>query len=345
MPGHRANRLAAIGGVFYCDDVAGVSGMKWLSESSAEALGEALRVVTPELSGCAITIPGMAQEDPLWHSSTAFVGEQFIAKFAWSRPAALRIAREIGVLTALAREPAVPFLPEVVASSTDPLLLVTRRVPGTSLFEVAGSIDRNRAGRQLACFLAAMHHPSALERAEAVIGRLTGAQPLPATTMVLRDRLVKLVRPDQRRTVRRWCDWADAVLACPGPAVLAHGDLHGDNQVWDGDELRLVVDFETAGTAEPEYDLRTFPGPGLGPGVELLTAVMGHYQQITGRQLSAARGMAWHVRTALGDVLWRMEAGIPLADHRTPPEWVEDVAARFSALGIAPEAPSAPSRM
>jgi hypothetical protein len=166
--------------------------MKWLAGCSAEALGEALRVVAPELSGCSITIPGQPQEDPVWHSSTAFVGEQFIAKFAWSRPAALRLAREVGVLTALGNEPAVPFLPEVAASSMDPLLLVTRRVPGTSLFEVAASIDRDRAGRQLACFLAALHQPSALERAEAAIGKLTGVHLQPATTTVLRDRFGKL---------------------------------------------------------------------------------------------------------------------------------------------------------
>jgi hypothetical protein len=59
------------------------------------------------------------------------------------------------VLTALAREPKVPFLPEVVASSTDLVLLVTRLVPGESLFKVIGSIGRDRAGQQLACFLAA----------------------------------------------------------------------------------------------------------------------------------------------------------------------------------------------
>ena len=140
--------------------------MKWLAECSAEALGAALRVVMPELSGCSITIPELTtKQDPPWHSSSAAVGEQFIAKFAWSRPAALRLAREIGVLTALAAEPKVPFLPEVVASSMDPLLLVTRRVPGTSLFEVVGSIDRDRAGRQLACFLAALHQPAVLKRA------------------------------------------------------------------------------------------------------------------------------------------------------------------------------------
>jgi aminoglycoside phosphotransferase (APT) family kinase protein len=291
---------------------------------------------------CPVIVPvpdPAAKADPLWWSSSAAVGERFIAKFAWSRLAALRLAREIGILTALAREPKVPFLPEVVARSTDPLLLITRRVPGASLFEVIGSIDRDRAGQQLARFLAALHQPEARERAEATVGKLTGAQLPPATTRVLREGFGRWARPDQRQTVTRWCDWADAALASPGPAVLVHGDLHGDNQLWDHDELRLVVDFETIGAAEPEYDLRTFPGPGMGPGVELLTAVMRHYQQITGRQLSPGRVMAWHLRNALGDALWRSEAGLPLPDHRTPPEWVDDLAARFSALGIDPQAP------
>ena len=46
---------------------------------------------------------------------------------------------------------------------------------------------------------------------------------------------------------------------------------------------------------------------------------------------------AWHLRTALGDALWRSEAGVHLPDHRTPTEWVDDLAARFRALGINPE--------
>jgi aminoglycoside phosphotransferase (APT) family kinase protein len=321
--------------------------VKWLAECSAEAFGEALLAVAPELSGYPVTVPvpdPAAKADPLYWSSSAAVGEGYIAKFAWSRPAALRLAREIGVLTALGREPLVPFLPEVVASSTDPLLLITRRVPGESLFEVVDSIDRDSAARQLARFLAALHHPAARQRAEAHTGQLTGPELPPATTGTLRDRFVTLARPDQRRTVIRWCEWADAALAPPGPGVLAppdpavlvHGDLHGDNQVWDGDELRLVVDFETIGAAEPEYDLRGFPGPGMGPGLELLTAVMRHYQRLTGREPSTDRVMAWHLRHALGDALWRSEAGLPLADHRTPPEWVDDLAARFGALGIDP---------
>jgi hypothetical protein len=46
--------------------------------------------------------------------------------------------------------------------------------------------------------------------------------------------------------------------------------------------------------------------------------------------------MAWHLRQALGDVLWRSEAGLQLADRRTPPQWVDDLASRFRALSIAP---------
>jgi Phosphotransferase enzyme family len=323
--------------------------VRWLAECSASALREAVGVVAPDLSGYPVTVPGPAgKQDPLYHSGCVPLGDRFFVKFAWSRPAALRLAREIGVLTALAREPKVPFFPEVVASSADPLLVITRRVPGTSLFDVADSIDPDHAARQLVRFLAAWHHPATRQRAEAAIGTLTGAQLPPVPTTTLRERLGTWVRPDQRRTVVLWCDWADAVLGSPGPgspargsagpAVLVHGDLHGDNQVWDRDELRLVLDFENIGAAEPEYELRAFPGPAMGPGLELLAAIMRHYQQATGRQLSLARVMAWHLRQALGDVLWRSEAGLPMADQRTPPQWVEDLGARFNALGIDPQA-------
>ena len=182
---------------------------------------DALRVVAPDLSGYPVTVPGPAgKQDPQWHSGSVPVGERFFVKFAWSRPAALQLAHEIGVLAALARQPAVPFLPEVIAASTDPLLLITRRVPGASLFDVAGSIDQDRAARQLVRFLAALHHPATRQRAEAAVGPLTGPVLPPATTQTLRDRLGTWIRPDQRRTVLRWCDWADAVLASPGPAVL-----------------------------------------------------------------------------------------------------------------------------
>ena len=197
--------------------------MRWLSECSAEALGQALRVVAPELSGGPVTVPvpdPAVKGDPLWWSSSAVAGERFIVKFAWSRPAALRLAHEIGVLTALTREPRVPFLPEVVASSTDPVLLITRLVPGVSLFEVISSIDPDRAGQQLARFLAALHHPSARQRAEAVAGKLAGAQLPPATTAnlarAIRDVGPAGSAPDHHALVR--LGRCRARLARPGRA-------------------------------------------------------------------------------------------------------------------------------
>jgi hypothetical protein len=44
--------------------------------------------------------------------------------------------------------------------------------------------------------------------------------------------------------------------------------------------------------------------------------------------------MAWHVRQALGDVLWRSEAGLPLPDYRLPGAWVHDIATRLRELSI-----------
>jgi thiamine kinase-like enzyme len=116
--------------------------------------------------------------------------------------------------------------------------------------------------------------------------------------------------------------------------VLVHADLHGDNQVWDGGELRVVLDFENAGLGEPEFDLRCFPGPGMGPGLSLLTAIMRHYARLADRELSIERLMAWHVRQNLSDALWRSEAGIPLPDRRSPLAWADDIAERLNWAGL-----------
>jgi hypothetical protein len=75
--------------------------VKWLAECSAAALREALEAVAPELSGYPVTVPGPAgKQDPLYHGGSEPLGDRFIVKFAWSRPAALRLAKETGVLTA-----------------------------------------------------------------------------------------------------------------------------------------------------------------------------------------------------------------------------------------------------
>ncbi|MEU8607259.1 aminoglycoside phosphotransferase family protein [Actinoplanes sp. NPDC048791] len=154
----------------------------------------------------------------------------------------------------------------------------------------------------------------------------------PASTDTLRAGFRPLIRPDQRDRVPAWCDWADRALAAPGRTVLVHGDFHGDNHLWDRESwrLRLVVDWETAGTGEPEFDLRCLPGD---CGIELFTATVTAYEQLSGMRVDVDRVMAWHLRTVLGDALWRAEVGVALPDHRTPAQWVDDLDARFTALG------------
>jgi hypothetical protein len=153
-----------------------------------------------------------------------------------------------------------------------------------------------------------------------------------ASTATLRARFGALVRPEQRELVLTWCDWSDQVLAAPGRTVLVHGDFHGDNHLWDRASLRLrlVVDWETAGVGEPEFDLRCLPGD---CGIELFAATVAAYERMSGTTVDVDRVMAWHLRTVLGDALWRAEAGVALPDRRTPAQWVDDLGARFAALG------------
>jgi aminoglycoside phosphotransferase (APT) family kinase protein len=219
--------------------------MRWLREPSPAAVADALRMAAPDLAGLPVTIPSLAgQDDPVWQMSTAALGEDYIVKFAWSRAAARFVLHQIRVLEMLAVEPAVPYLPEVAAAGTSPLILVTRRVRGTSLFKVVDGIGRDHAARQLARFLAALHSDQVRRRAEAVIGPVPAWYPL-ATTAALRERFGALVTREEQRSVGRWCDWADEILArpYPFPQVLVHGDLHGDNQVWSAAELQVVLDL------------------------------------------------------------------------------------------------------
>ncbi|MFI5908509.1 phosphotransferase family protein [Dactylosporangium sp. NPDC051541] len=183
------------------------------------------------------------------------------------------------------------------------------------------------AAGDLAAALAGLHDPKVL----AAAGPLP-EPPAPASTDTLRARFGALIRPDQLRWVRIRCDWVDRVLAAPGRTVLVHGDFHGGNHLWDRESLRLrlVVDWETASAGEPEFDLRCLPGDG---GIELFTATVAEYERRSGVALSVDRIMAWHLRTVLGDALWRAEVGVALPDGRTPAAWVDDLEARCTALG------------
>jgi aminoglycoside phosphotransferase (APT) family kinase protein len=309
--------------------------LTWLDEPTVDALRAALRTVAPDLAEATIVPRGLEpNDDPKYCTASAVVDGRFVVRFAWACPAALRICHQAQILDALRTAmPRLP-LPEVAAVSRDPAMLVLRWVSATPFFGVRhriGPATLHGVARDLATVLAELHDPGVLR---AVVGTV-GPLPKPtahATTDTLRDRFGVLVRPDQRDRVLSWCDWADTVLAAEGRTVLVHGDFHGDNHLWDQKtlRLRLVIDLETVGTGEPEFDLRCLPGD---CGIELFTATVAHYEKLTGTKLDVDRIMAWHLRTVLGDALWRAEAGIPLPDKRTPVQWVDDLTARFTALG------------
>jgi hypothetical protein len=142
------------------------------------------------------------------------MSERFVAKFSWSRPAALRLAREIGVLTALVRVPPVPLLPGVVASSTRPPLLITRRVPGSLCSR--SSTRSTGSYRQTARVLLGGTAPvDSRERAEAAVGKLTGTQCRRPRPNTLRDRFGSWVRPDQRRALRAGASGRRRAGLCP----------------------------------------------------------------------------------------------------------------------------------
>jgi Phosphotransferase enzyme family len=185
-------------------------------------------------------------------------------------------------------------------------------------------------------FLGRLHEPALLARIRDVVPGLVRPRPQ-ATTAAIRSRLPAFLDAPRAHLACGWCEWVDAILASPSSQqALAHGDLHGYNQVWDRStwKLRLVADFETSGPADPEYDLRYFPP--VEPTLGFVLSVSERYAALTGSNLDLRRVVAWHVRTALGDALWRSEAGLPLPGGGTPASYVDDLRRKFEQLGEPP---------
>lgn len=316
----------------------------WLSEYSEPALGAVLRAAAPQLADLPIALEGApGLSNPIWASARAIVDERIVAKFALSKQTAVRIWREAQALCLLGNELGLA-VPKLVASGRNPAFSSTELVDGGTPLSyaavAAAAPDRiAQLAAQLASFLSRLHAPHTLKR---VRDRLDSLPRLPepglhVSTDELRARFAPMIEPHQRSMVSRWCDWVDDQLASPADTVFVHGDFHPYNQLWDLDEPRLlaVMDFETGGLGEPEFDFRVLPV--FGPGVDLLVSTVERYEALSARKLSLSRVMALHLLNYLGDALWRTEAGIGLPEPGdTPSAYVEEAAGRLAALGIDP---------
>ncbi|MEY2589937.1 MAG: hypothetical protein QOJ67_1921 [Acidimicrobiaceae bacterium] len=310
----------------------------WLPDPTERSVRDALAGVAPDLAGLPMTvIPKVEQPNPQYWSGIALVDGAFIVKFAWAEAPAMRVWREGVLLQRLAAADAGLTVPRVLQVSQQPALAIIEVVDGKPLsWEWASdqsSSESLRVGTEIGAFLARLHAVPA----DRILADLPTFLPAPqANTTRLRERYPALVDERRAEVVHRWCDWVDDSLSPRVTVndVLVHGDLHGYNQLWDYESLRLalVVDFEEAGVEEAEFDFRYLPGNSRNP--ELALEAINAYEKRAGTELSLRRVLAWNVRTHLGDALWRTEAQVPLPVGGDASTWVDDLAVRLRNFGF-----------
>jgi aminoglycoside phosphotransferase (APT) family kinase protein len=316
----------------------------WLAERSIPAVREALAEVCPDLAALPIALHDSWVEtgNPLWARSSAFMDNKWVVKFAWTEDAAAKLEREIQTLRALATSTHPPPVRRVHAWSWDPVLLVSPFVPGTPLtgqtIEQYSPTQKQRLAHELAEVLAAFHDPATHDAALRSHVQLPPPTPQAHTTEI-RDGLCPMLDLRRRAIVRDWCDWTDQMLATAAEAVILHGDFHGYNLITDQDQVvRVVLDLEEASYGDYHYDFRYLPAQE--PTLELFLATVASYERLTGRHVDRARVMAWHVRTVLGDALWRTEANVELPGGGTTAEWVDQLDENLKAVTSTPRGKS-----
>jgi hypothetical protein len=193
--------------------------VRWLPDPSIKAIRAALAVVAPELvDETILTGPRIPGNPPAYWRGTARVGQRLLAKFAWSPEAAIAVNRELDILILL-RElaPSIP-LPEIVFASRDPLLFVSRYVPGVpGGSPYAKDSTPSAIPGLLAAVLATLHDPALIEHLQARGVALDQTRPQ-ATTNALRERLVgPIIDGPQAPRVLTWCDWIDDLQRRPAP--------------------------------------------------------------------------------------------------------------------------------
>ena len=313
------------------------SSLGWLTSPALDELRSAVDLLMPKLAGRALVLNDrVVTSDPRFFQGSAILDEAYVVKFAWSEPPARRIVREGHVLAALAAARGNLAVPPLVAAGTNPALLVTELVRGESLSwegaSQASGEPRLRLVEGLADFLAVLHDEVTLAEIKEAGIELEVPEPQ-ATTNEIRKRLSKFVNRSRLFLVNQWCDWVDEILVDQPDTSLLHGDLHGYNLVWDplSGSLLLVADFESSGPGDPAFDFRYLPSQA--ETVDLFREVAHRYERLRGRELNLRRVMAWHIRTVLGDALWRTEANVPLpGSGGTPSSWVDELQIRLRSV-------------
>jgi aminoglycoside phosphotransferase (APT) family kinase protein len=312
--------------------------LTWLTDGSEASLRDALDRVAPQFAGTQLSMSTSPKvNNERWWASSALIDSRLVVKFAWSEPAADALWREARVLETLGNFVPPLRVPGVAFATNDPVLLLTEKITGDPLtYDYLGHAEFSaleRIATELARFLAELHQPKVLESVTAVLGIVETPEPQ-ATTAMLRERLAPWIRPNEFEQVLRWCDWTDDVLRAPTHAVFVHGDLHGHNELWDVEhgDLKAVIDFGDSGTCDVEYDFRYLPSQG--PTIDLFTLAVVEYEERTSRSIDIDRVMAWHIRSVLGDALWRSEAGVALPGGGTPSAWVDELRGRTRALRL-----------
>jgi aminoglycoside phosphotransferase (APT) family kinase protein len=167
-----------------------------------------------------------------------------------------RMLREAAIA---ARLPPEARYPPILAAGADPDLdaawLITRRVPGTQLgraWQTMSPRDRERAIRQLAEALDALHATPT----DGLSDDIEGPHTLPLDALLaLVDRAIDqgedpaLLHELAAFVRERWRVFEGA------PLVLAHGDPHLENVLWDGVNVTALLDLEWSRAAFRECDL------------------------------------------------------------------------------------------
>lgn len=310
--------------------------LRWIASPSEDLIREALSSVVPDLAGEEMRMrPVVKGDDPDFSNGSADLGSQAIVKYAWARPSAERLWREARVMCLLS-ELTLP-VPRVLGVSSDPVLLVTQRVPGEWLWYPEASqltgAPFEQTARDMGGFLARLHRPEVLGFVQKAGVELPDPE-AQTTTAALRSRFGAFVDDERQRVVAGWCDWVDEVLDEPSERVLLHGDFAGHNLMWDREtgSVAVVYDFERASLGDPAFDFRYLPAQAAS--LELFTRIHAIYEGEAGRRVPVGRVMAWHVLTVLGDALWRSEARVELPLGGTPTLWVDELQARMTQAGI-----------